>query len=562
MENGLRDYLQILHRRRWIVIAFCIISTVTVAVASFVVTPLYRGTTTVVIEGEDTDVISSYEKAPSYGASFDIYENYLNTQMTMIRSRSVAGKVFDKHGLSAHPRYLKSKDPLAVFIKDITLERIKGSRIMKISVDNPSPQASAELANDLAEAYAQDNLMRRALTFIRNQRMASLNAEFLRLQARHDELSQHYGPKHPEMIALTDEIRTMSKRIESARFAEAHPEAAGAAQESQALLEDALLKIQESSVMSSSRMNNIVISDRAVVPKERQSPKRILNIAIAFAGGLVGGVFLAFFTHYLDDTVKSEDDLKRAIGKKIFLGALLSEKKHSSNLKTLGHIDRLTAERPDSASSEAYRLVRTRLLWSMDKGQKLKDIGVYSSIPGEGKTTVASNLAIALTQLGQKVLLVDTDIRRGRVHETYNVLNDKGLGNFLSENLRLENIVQATEIPGLSVVSCGKSIIDSSQLFSSPRMAEFVKHAREKFDHVIYDMPPIVVIADTAILISQLDGAVLVTRNGLTGARVLSKALSLTDESKANLIGVVLNDSSFGENQKYSQYYNNYRRKS
>src|SRR6185503_17863034 len=131
-------------------------------------------------------------------------------------------------------------------------------------------------------------------------------------------------------------------------------------------------------------------------------------------------------------------------------------------------LDRLTALTVDSPSVEAYRLIRMNLLWFANRNGALKDFTVVSPGPGEGKTTVSSNIAIVLAQAGLKVLFVDTDFRRGRVHQIYNFLNDKGLGEYLTEGLSLDQIVRKTDTTNLSVVTCGKSVIDSAQLLGSP----------------------------------------------------------------------------------------------
>src|SRR3989338_6394185 len=174
------DYWSVFKRRGCVIFSFCLVTTTVVAVASFMMQPVYRATASIVVEGEEYNVLAT--DSSNKGASFDIFENYLQTQMEIILSRSVAGKVFEQYRLGELDKYKTSKDPVKKFTKNIFLERLKGTRFIKISVDMPDPELAAKLANSLADTYAQDNLMRRALTFIRNQRMASFNQEYLRLQ--------------------------------------------------------------------------------------------------------------------------------------------------------------------------------------------------------------------------------------------------------------------------------------------------------------------------------------------------------------------------------------------
>ncbi len=553
------DYWDIFKRRRWVIFSFCLVTTTVVAIASFMMQPVYRATTSIVVEGEEYNVLAT--DSSNKGASFDIFENYLQTQMEIILSRSVAGRVFEQYKLGELEGYKTSKDPIKKFTKkNIFLERLKGTRFIRISVDISDPELAAKLANSLADTYAQDNLMRRALTFIRNQRMASFNAEYLRLQDKLASLSTIYGPLHPDMINLKQEIQKLATQIEAERsglkeLASSVDIPENVLKEHEAL-KMTLQKIQENSVFSSSRMNNIFIADKAIVPKDRIRPKRILNILVGFFGGLIGGIFLAFVINYLDDSIKTEEDMKKQLGSGvIFLGALPVEKAAKKGQSSNPKVDQLVNLNMESPSAEAYRLIRTRILWSVSKDHGLKDIAVLSSVPGEGKTTVASNLAIALSQLKLNTLLVDTDIRRGRLHESHGLSNEKGLGHYLMDTAPFKDILVKTEIPNLSIVTCGKSVIDSSQLFTLPKMSDFIREARERFDMIVYDTPPVTIISDAGILTSQLHGAIMVSRSGVTRARELQKALSIIKESETKLIGAVLNAAESTEVTHYNKYY-------
>jgi capsular exopolysaccharide synthesis family protein len=562
-DAHLTDYWRILVRRRWIVIAFFVICVATVAAGTFYMTPLYRAMTSIIVEGENTNVLRAEESA-ALGSNLDIYESYLETQMALIRSKSIAGKVFEEFKLSETPRYQKreglGKFLERKFVDDIYLERIPATRMIMIAVENPDPKMAADIANRLAQVYTQDNLTRRALSFIRNQRMASLNADFLRLQAKLDGMSNQLGPRHPDMIALREEIRTTSERIKKQRFGGQESGGGNQTSEDQILLEDALLKIQENSVLSSSRMSNAGVVDEASPPKEIAKPKWLLNIALAVIAGLAGGVLLAFFIEYIDDTIKTDEDLRKNIGKTALLGHLRSENGFKGKLpgKHSNKIDRLVSLQQESPSAEAYRLIRTRILWSIPRDESIKDIVILSPGPSEGKTTIVSNLGIALAQLKLRVLLVDTDMRRGRLHEPYGLSNDKGLGQYLTGDTPMDDVIQKTEIPNLSIVTCGQSVIDSSQLLGSPRMTQFITEARKRYDIILYDTPPVTIISDASILMSQIHAAILTVRSGYTNSKNLVKAMSIIKDANANLLGLVMNAVNSTENTSY--YYKYYQR--
>jgi polysaccharide biosynthesis transport protein len=588
-ETNLKDYWDILVRRRWIIFAFCLVCTIGAGIFSFLMTPLYRASATIVVEGENSDVLnpnSSTEK----GMSFDIFENYLQTQMSLILSRNVAGRVFDDLGLIADPRYqsepdpvkkyfskkrselfsmlgLENKksghkaDPLNYFLKDIELERLKGTRAIRISVMHPDAEMAARIANALAERYSRDNLMRRAMTFIRNQRMASLNADYLRLQSKYDALSNQYGPKHYEMIMLKNEIRALAKSIQSEQARNQQAETSTESpfgnvtkEEEERLLGDILSKIQESSVMSSSQMNNIAIADPAVPPTQVAVPHKAKNILVAFFVSMIAGMFLAFFVEYLDDTIKNEHDLKKLVGGANFMGAIPYEER-AKGFRRVSKVDSLVALKPLSGSAEAYRLIRIQLYWFIKKKPDFKDFAIVSSLPDEGKSTMASNMALALAQLNQKVLLVDADIRRGRLSRTYSAGKKKGLTQYLTDDVELSEVVQRTKVPNLWVVTAGENVMKGSELFSSPRMEQFIQESRANFDIIVYDTPPITLIADTAVLLSQLHGAILVTRTRVTRSRIVPKAVNMIRETNTNFIGVVLNSTDAIESKYYHRYY-------
>lgn len=587
-ETNLKDYWDILVRRRWIIFTFCIVSTVAVAIFSMLVTPLYKASATIVVEGENSSVLNPSESTEK-GMSFDIFENYIQTQMSLILSRSVAGRVFTDLKLMDDPRYqgetnpallyLKKKkwelakalgmadqssgikeDPLNAFLKDISLERLKGTRAIKISVFHPNAKTAADIANALADRYSRDNMMRRAMTFIRNQRMASLNADYLRLQSKYDQLSNQYGPKHYEMIMLKNEIRALAKSIEveqaksNAVATDESPFGNVSKEEEERLLSEILKKIQESSVLSSSQMNNIAVADPAVPPSKVAVPHKTLNVLIAFFASMVVGVFLAFFAEYLDDTIKNENDLKKIVGNAPFMGTIPYEER-AKGFRRISKIDSLVAQKPLSGSAEAYRLLRIQLYWFIKKKPDFKDFAICSSLPDEGKSTIASNMALALSQLNQKVLLVDGDIRRGRLSRTYSAGKKKGLSQYLSDDLLLSEVVQRTKIPNLWVVTAGENVMKGSELLSTPRMAQFIQETRANFDIIIYDTPPITLISDTAVLLSQLHGAILVARMRVTRSRIVPKALGMIRDTNTNFIGVVLNSANGVENKYYHRYY-------
>jgi capsular exopolysaccharide synthesis family protein len=389
--------------------------------------------------------------------------------------------------------------------------------------------------------------------------MAALNSDYMRLQSQYDYLSNIYGSKHHKMVALNTEIRGLADRIALEQSKIKSGEIDGSLTnekegEGRKLLEEILNRIQDVSVRSSSQMNNVVVADLAVPPKEIALPKKNQAILIGFLASLLVGIFLAFLIEFLDDTIKDRDELKKVIGGAIFLGAVPFDETVKGFNRAL-KMDRLMMHRPLSGSAESYRLIRVHLQWFMDKDPSFKDFAMVSSIPGEGKSTVSSNLAVSIAQLEKRVLLVDADVRRGRLHRTYGMRNKKGLGQYLLGTASFEDILHETSTPSVWMIAPGENHMLGSELLSSPKMLEFIRNTRRHFDMVIYDTPPLTLISDTSILLSRLYGAILVCRTGVTRSRDVPKSLTMIRSTETQLLGVVLNGSKANENNKYYNMY-------
>jgi capsular exopolysaccharide synthesis family protein len=361
------------------------------------------------------------------------------------------------------------------------------------------------------------------------------------------------------MVALNTEIRGLADRIalEQSKIKSGEIDSSLTSEkggESRKLLEEVLNRIQDVSVRSSSQMNNVVVADLAVPPKEIAFPKKNQAILIGFLASLLAGIFLAYLIEFLDDTIKDQSDLKNVIGGVILLGTVPFDETVKGFNRAL-KMDRLMMNRPLSGSAESYRLIRVHLQWFMDKEPSFKDFAVVSSIPGEGKSTVSSNLAVSIAQLEKRVLLVDADVRRGRLHRTYGMRNTKGLGQYLLGTASFEEILHETSTPNVWMIAPGENHMLGSELLSSPKMIEFIRNTRRHFDMVIYDTPPLALISDTSILLSRLYGAILVCRTGVTKSRDVPKSLTMIRSTETQLLGVVLNGNKEIENNKYYNMY-------
>ncbi|MGO4549187.1 CpsD/CapB family tyrosine-protein kinase [Paenibacillus sp. 2TAB23] len=214
----------------------------------------------------------------------------------------------------------------------------------------------------------------------------------------------------------------------------------------------------------------------------------------------------------------------------------------------------ITELNPKSPISEGYRMLRTNIEFSTIS-QKLQVIMVTSSKPSEGKSTTCANMAVAYAQANKKVLLIDADLRKPSQHHIFGKSNRTGLTTALFNQLALEDIIQFTNTDNLSIIQAGPTPPNPSELLSSEQMAALLKTAREKFDVVIIDTPPIMSVTDAQIVATQSDGVVLVIDSGKVKKEVALKAKASIEHVKARLIGVVLNKINRNHSDIYSYYY-------
>ncbi|WP_138754131.1 CpsD/CapB family tyrosine-protein kinase [Paenibacillus sinopodophylli] len=214
----------------------------------------------------------------------------------------------------------------------------------------------------------------------------------------------------------------------------------------------------------------------------------------------------------------------------------------------------ITELNPKSPISEGYRMLRTNIEFSTIN-YKLQIIMVTSSKPSEGKSTTCANMAVAYAQANKKVLLIDADLRKPSQHHIFGKSNRSGLTTALFNQLALEDIIQFTNTDNLSIIQAGPTPPNPSELLSSDQMASLLKTARERFDVVIIDTPPIMSVTDAQIVATQSDGVVLVIDSGKVKKEVVLKAKASIEHVKAKLIGVVLNKINRNHSDIYSYYY-------
>jgi capsular exopolysaccharide synthesis family protein len=435
------------------------------------------------------------------------------------------------------------------------------------------------LYNQITSAKDREAL----ISIVQNPFIQNLKGRLAELQAERVRLLERYGEKHPQVQNIASQMADTQRQIDAevdksvqairneyeaahaeertlARDLEAQKAAAmdlnrkgidysvlqREAESNRQVYESLLQREKELRVVANSRANNVRLLDRAQVPGGPFTPdvSRAWMLALMFGLGL--GIAAAFAIDYLDDTVKTPEDVTWRL-----------------KLHFLGLVPKVRGERHPLLSGpvphdfgEAFRALRTALVAS-SHGEATRVIAITSAQPLEGKTTTAVNIALALAIGGARVLLIDADMRRPSLHKALRLPNDKGLADLLTGGARMREVVQRTGDPNLLVVTAGRTPPNPSELLGSDRMKAFVQQlAVGPFDWVIIDTPPVLAVTDAVILAPIVSGVTFVLGAEMTRWRLAERAIATIQAGHPQSMSAVLNRVDFDRNRYYySRYY-------
>ncbi|CAN5924085.1 polysaccharide biosynthesis tyrosine autokinase [soil metagenome] len=326
-----------------------------------------------------------------------------------------------------------------------------------------------------------------------------------------------------------------------------------------------LEQLKEADLRRMMNTNNIRLVDGAGEPKEPIAPRVSVNVSIALLIGLVLGLGLAILREQLDNTLKTPEDVEQKLGV-TFLGLLpeIAEEEGGDTPKRPRRARRLTTtlapellvhERPTSGIAEAARALRTNLMF-MNPDHPYRRLLVTSAAPAEGKTTVAVSIAVSLAQGGQRVCIIDCDLRRPRLHRIFDRAGDIGLMNVILGEATIDEVAKPTIVPNLSCIPCGPIPPNSADVVSSEKFRRLLDEVSERFDRVVLDSPPIVAVTDSAIASTLVDGVVFVVRAFKTSVNLCRSGLRTLQDVDAPIAGAVLNAVNLNRHEyNYYHYY-------
>ena len=447
-------------------------------------------------------------------------------------------------------------------------------------------------------------------------KISALQGRLGELTVQASELDVKYGPKNQRVVEVKQQIAAIQAQIDQSRtnleqklqadyeravrdegsLKAALEKAKGeAVQQNQSaiqlnvleqkvatakdLYKQFLQKTSQAKIESAEQHSNIRLVDPARVPVTPIGPNRLRTILIGLLVSILGGAVLALLLEYLDNTVKSVEDVARFAqlpalsvipsirgARSPLLISSANGKNRSATEPTLGanegtELGGLAPLGKGSAVAEAYRILRTSVLLST-AGSPPKTILITSAQPGEGKTTTAINTATSLAQLGAAVLLVDCDLRKPSVHKVLGLEKSEGLSTYLSRKVDVEELIQPLPVPNLWVLPSGPVPPNAAELISSAQMKELLGALGDKYDHIVIDSPPLINVTDPVILSTMVDGVILVVQGGKSTRDVVRRARAELATANAKVFGVVLNNVNLKregyDDYYYDRYYSSY----
>jgi capsular exopolysaccharide synthesis family protein len=659
-EIHLHDYLVVLDRRKWVIIAVLIVTLSSTILYLKKQKPVYQSYTSILVEPK----MSQGSIFPQ-SATFTNME--MKTKIEVIKTKPILASVVKKLELTKSSEGTPEFTEVLELLKEnIEVDFVGETAIVNISVKHKIPQKSRDIANALAQTYIEydrlsqlesgrdtvrwltiqltdlkkklenseeefqvfkeresmismdgmreekleeiyrinadyistkskrleiqtiidniksnnENELDIPIALLTNPTLQKLGIELNQLQTNLMEKRKLFKEKYPDILELKDKIQITQRKIldelinqqnflktqenlladlqksiheETLKLSRKELEYLALEREvmtNREIYNTMLAKIKELSLAEGAPPKSIRVIEQAELPTNPVD-NRIIKIILSGILGLILGVSLAFFMEYLENSIRTPDDVEQYLGLPV-LGVVPQLMTENSN-----RIPPIVMQNNEAnLHAEAYRSLRTNLMFS-DVKEPVKTITVTSAGPKEGKSITSVNLAVALSQAGKNVILVDADLRRPTLHNVFKVDKYKGLSGVIIGDTSVEEAIQKTEIPGLNILPSGRISANSSELLGSNQMRLLISQLRGCYDVTLFDSAPILGMADTPVLAAETDATVIVIKTGKTNRKTLKFILGQLDRVSANICGVVLNnvDVRFDRYYDYYHYY-------
>lgn len=518
----LREYTRLILKWLWLVV----LCTLVAALAAFFVsrrqTPVYQAGSTLLVSQANSSTTN-----PNY-SDLLYSQQVARTYSQLMTEYPVSEETARRLGV-------QGMDGLRQMGVVIRAQPVRDTQLIQLTVESYDRSLAVEIANTLPVVFIEQTQAFQKARYA--QTRTDLEAERSKVETDIQQTQEQINSLQSQST-LTNEQQLELSRAQTAlrQFETTY---------------SALLNSLEQLRLTEARtMDNIAITTPARLPDAPIRPRTLTNTLLAAVVGAMLALGLAFLVEYLDDTVHDSEQVRALLGLPT-LGAILRLPSRENPESAL-----VTLERKHSPIAEGYRVLRTNIQFS-SVDEPLHTLLITSASPREGKSTTAANLAITLAQAAQRVILVDTDLRRPTAHKLFNLSNNLGITSALMQRADelVDTALQDTNAAGLRVLTSGPLPPNPSELLGSERMRHLVEHLRTQCDVLIFDSPPVMAAADAAILSTLADGTLLVIDSDSTRRQEAARALETLNKVGAHMLGAVLNKLGERSGGYYSYYY-------
>ena len=508
--------------RRWLhlILIIAVVAAVSAFVFSVRTVPVYRATSVVLIQqATNNALVVDY-------ANVLTNERLARTYAQLLTTRPVLEQTLERLGLQGQldPSTLK---------QNIRVSPVRDTSLLRIQVEDTDPERAVKLANTIPIVFSDYIETVQTQRFQESKRSLQaqidrLQEEISAIQARLEAERQASGNGNTNLLPLQTQLATLQSSYAN------------------------LYQQYEEVRLAEARAQDTIILTEPALRAKRVRPQTSRNVLMALIVGLMLGVGAAFTIEYLDDTVKTPDDIARMTDFPVLSG--IGEIQDKDKLPLIAAVD------PKSPITEAFRILRTNIEFA-GVDHPIRSLLITSPSASEGKSFITANLAIVMAQQGYQVIVVDADLRKPTQHKLFRVPKNVGLTNWLlaPDTFAIEDILHETKIPNLKVISSGHRPPNPAELLGSQRMRDLMRTLSEQADIVLYDTPPFLAVADASILAKHVDGMLIVVRVGATRIPALYQTISESQRMNFRLIGFVLNQlPPRGSGYYYYYYYSHY----
>lgn len=513
----LKQYTALLWRWKWLILLATFLAAGAAYGTSRLQQPIYRATTTLLVNQAPSEQVNDY-------TAILTSERLARTYAEMFTNRPVLEEVIARLGGPTTPEDMA---------ETIDVQLVRDTQLITVSVEHPSPAWAAAIANEVVNVFAAQNEAMQESRYAASKEALSQELERLRAQVEETEQAiAHLG------TPTTETGREQMARLQSdlTQYRSSYA--------------SVLQSFEELRLAEARSVSNVVQVESAVEPAKPVRPRTLVNTLLAAVVGAMLAVGAVFLIEYLDDTIKTPDELMRA-----------------TELPIVGLIARMddetegepyAAQHPRSPAAEAFRSLRTNLQFS-SVDRPLRTLLVTSSGPREGKSTVAANLAVVMAQGGHRVTLLDADLRRPRLHRLLGVPNRVGMSDLFTRNpLDFNGALRGWRMDNMALLTSGGLPPNPAELLSSERMTQILDQVVQRSDFVIIDSPPAGAVTDATLLAARVDGVLLVIEPKRTRLPSAVQVVQQLRRAGANVVGLVFNNIPLGRSGYYNGYYSGY----